>query len=86
MEENPSLGVKEESMKIDCNIVDVIVGNVAFYTDRYDRYALYAEYQKTKKCLEFYPVESKEFESCLRVWYRAKSGGRDAPNVMRILK
>lgn len=73
-------------MKIDWEIVDQITENVAFFTDRYDRYTLYAEYRKAKQCIEFYPVDSEEFESCLRVWYRHLSGKRDAPPVNRIIE
>ena len=73
-------------MKIDWDIVDQITNNVAFYTDRYDRYTLYAEYQKAKQCMEFYPVDSEEFESCIRVWYRMYSGKRDTPSVARIIE
>lgn len=73
-------------MKIDWDVVDQITENVAFFTDRYDRYTLYAEYRKTKQCIEFYPVDSEEFESCLRVWYRQLSGKRDAPPVKRIIE
>ena len=73
-------------MTIDWDIVDQIIEKVAFYVDRYDRYTLYAEYQKAKKCMEFYPVESKEFESCLRVWYRNLSKERDVPSVKRIIE
>lgn len=73
-------------MKIDWDVVDQIINSVAFYTDRYDRYTLYAEYQKAKKCLEFYPVNSTEFRSCLRVWYRNLTKERDTPPVDRIIQ
>ena len=73
-------------MKIDWDIVDQITNNVAFYTDRYDRYTLYAEYKKAKQCLEFYPVDSEEFESCIRVWYRMFSNCRDVPSEKRIIQ
>ena len=73
-------------MKIDWDIVDQIIDEVAFYVDRYDRYTLYAEYRKAKECLEFYPVDSAEFRSCLRVWYRELTGERDPPAVERIIQ
>ena len=73
-------------MTIDWDIIDQITDQVLFFVDYYDRYTLYAEYSKTKKCLEFYPVNSEEFESYLRVQYRQLSGQRDAPSVKRIIE
>ena len=73
-------------MKIDWNVVDTILNNITFYTDTHDRYTLYAEYRKNKNCLEFYPIDSNEFHSCLRIWYRHVSGLRSTPNVGEILQ
>lgn len=73
-------------MEMDWNIVDQMLSPVTFYMDRYDRYTVYAEYRKHKGCLEFYPIESKDFESCLRVWYSQATGCRSAPNVKAILQ
>lgn len=73
-------------MKLDWDIVDEILKSIAFYTDIHDRYTLYAEYEKKKGCLEFYPIESEDFHSCLRIWYQSASGERDAPNIGLILQ
>lgn len=73
-------------MRIDWDIVDQILNIVAFFVDRYDKYRLYAEYRKEKQCLEFYPVDSDEFEACIRVWYRRFSGKRDTPSAQRIIE
>lgn len=73
-------------MNINWDIVDEILGEISFFADRYDRYTVYAEYQKQKDCLEFYPVDSEEFESCMRVWYRNRAQKRKAPNVREIIQ
>lgn len=73
-------------MAIDWSVVDNILEEVDFYVDRFDRYTLYAQYKKEKECLEFFPVDSREFEACLRVWYRHSSGERDVPSVKPIIQ
>jgi len=73
-------------MNIDWDIVDEIIETVEFYIDAHDRYTLYAEYKKAKKCLEFYPVDSDDFESYIRVMYRNHSKKRNVPNVRHILE
>lgn len=73
-------------MALNWDYVDEILDKVIFYRDVYDRYVVYAEYSKREDCLEFYPINSKEFESCLRIWYRDVSGKRDSVPVGEILR
>lgn len=72
-------------MKLNWKIVDKILDSILFYCDLHDRYTLYAEYRKGKGCIEFYPVNSGDFESYLRVWYRRLSKNRDIPSISPVL-
>ena len=76
----------EYTMAINWKYVDEILEPINFYRDFYDRYTVYAEYTKKEGCLEFYPIESKEFESCLRIWYRIVSQKREAVPVGEIIQ
>lgn len=76
----------EYTMAINWKYVDEILEPINFYRDFYDRYTVYAEYTKKEGCLEFYPIESQEFESCLRIWYRAVSQKREAVPVGEIIQ
>lgn len=76
----------EYTMAINWKYVDEILEPINFYRDAYDRYTVYAEYTKKEGCLEFYPIESKEFESCLRIWYRDASQKRESVPVGEIIQ
>lgn len=73
-------------MGLDWEIVDSILDKTRFFVDRYDRYAIYAEYRKEKGCLEFYPIDSRDFESYLDVSYRDLSKSRKLPNMGEVFR
>ena len=73
-------------MEIKWHIVDQMLDDVTFYTDQLDRYTIYAEYEKREGIKEFYPIDSQDFQSCLRVWYRQYTKSRNTLAVKEILQ
>lgn len=68
-------------MAIDDRIVNKIIEGVNFYVDSTDRYRIYAEYQKDDECVHFQSIDSADFASCLRIWYKRIAGNNAKPSV-----
>lgn len=73
-------------MSLDWNCIDDILDEMMFFADKYDKYTVYAEYQKKADCWEFYPVNSRDFKSLLRTWYRSKKDVREAPSMDKVIE
>lgn len=68
-------------MSTDFKIVKKILKNVKFYVDVTDKSRIYAEYCKNDDRVHFQSIESDDFESALRIWYRNLAGSDAKPSV-----
>ena len=72
-------------MPNDHNIVMEILSDVTFYVDATDKTRIYAEYLKNDDRVYFQSIDSADFASCLRIWYRDVAGDDSNPSVKDIL-
>lgn len=85
MRRAPALPLLPTAMATDINIVRQILNDVAFYVDATDKTKVYAEYCKDDDRVYFQSIDSADFASCLRVWYRDAVGDDSKPSVKEIL-
>lgn len=71
--------------KIDMGTLEKILSHVSFYVDKHDHEVVYAEYTKEDDVRHFQNIESNDFKSCLRIWYRNEQGNDEDINVSNIL-
>lgn len=71
-------------MATDFKIVKKILKDVSFYVDATDKTRIYAEYRKNDDRVHFQSIESADFESALRIWYRTLAGDDAKPSVKEI--
>ena len=72
--------------KIDWDIINSFLERTTFFVDAHDRYEVFAEYRKANGCLHFHPVNSKDFEATLRMWYRNQTGECSIPSLQPVLQ
>ena len=72
-------------MSTDFKVVNKILKDVSFYVDATDKTRIYAEYRKNDDRVHFQSIESADFESALRIWYRTQAGDDAKPSVKEIL-
>ncbi len=66
-------------------MISKVLEGVTFYVDATDKTCVYAEYCKDDDRVHFHSIDSDDFASCLRIWYKRVTGKDPAQAVKPII-